>query len=78
MDDCKVNPAIIGTAMGFTALLGYLPDIVIPMFNSFMFNHFGPIAGYNAYFIGSAVLGFIGVVFIAIFMMLVKKNKEVN
>lgn len=78
MDDCKVNPAIIGTAMGFTALLGYLPDIVIPMFNSFMFNHFGPIAGYNAYFIGSAVLGFIGVVFIAIFMMLVKKNKEVT
>ena len=49
MDDCKVNPAIIGTAMGFTALLGYLPDIVIPMFNSFMFNHFGPIAGYNGY-----------------------------
>lgn len=78
MDDCKVNHAIIGTAMGFTALLGYLPDIVIPMFNSFMFNHFGPIAGYNAYFIGSAVLGFIGVVFIAIFMMLVKKNKEVT
>lgn len=78
MDDCRVNPAIIGTAMGFTALLGYLPDIVIPMFNSFMFNHFGPIAGYNAYFIGSAVLGLIGVVFIGIFMVLVKKNKEVK
>ena len=78
MDDCKVNLAIIGTAMGFTALLGYLPDIVIPMFNSFMFNHFGSIAGYNAYFIGSAVLGLIGVVFIGIFMVMTKKDKEVK
>ena len=46
MDDCKVNPTIIGTAMGFTALLGYLPDIVVPVFNSTMFNTFGPTDGY--------------------------------
>ena len=70
-----MNPAIIGTALGFTALLGYLPDIVIPLFNTFMFDHFGPNGGYNAYFIGSAVLGIIGVVLIGIFMKMNKTGK---
>lgn len=74
MDDCAVNPNIIGTALGFTALLGYLPDIVIPIFNTTMFNQYGPNGGYNAYFIGSAILGGIGIVLIAIFMKLIKKN----
>lgn len=76
MDDCKVNPKIIGTTMGFTALLGYLPDIVTPYFNTFMFNHYGPNGGYNAYFVGSAVVGIAGVAFIAVFMKMTKGNKE--
>lgn len=74
MDDCKVNPAIIGTAMGFTALLGYLPDIVVPLFNTACFNTFGPIGGYYAFFVGSAILGVIGVILIAIFIMMIKKR----
>ncbi len=76
MDDCKVNPSIIGTAMGFTALLGYLPDIVTPVFNTFMFDTFGPVDGYNAYFIGSAVIGIIGVILVGIFMALIKKRDK--
>ncbi len=76
MDDCKVNPKIIGTTMGFTALLGYLPDIATLYFNTFMFNHYGPNGGYNAYFVGSAVVGIIGVAFIAVFMKMTKGNKE--
>lgn len=76
MDDCKVNPKIIGTTMGFTALLGYLPDIVTPYFNTFMFNHYGPNGGYNAYFVGSAVVGIASVAFIAVFMKMTKGNKE--
>ena len=76
MDDCKVNPKIIGTTMGFTALLGYLPDIVTPYFNTFMFNHYGPNGGYNAYFFGSAVVCIAGVAFIAVFMKMTKGNKE--
>lgn len=76
MDDCKIDPSIVGTALGFTALLGYLPDIVIPIFNTSMFNTYGPNGGYNAYFIGSAIMGFVGVVFIAIFMKLIKKDAK--
>ncbi len=75
MDDCEVNPNIIGTALGFTALLGYLPDIVIPIFNTVMFDNFGPNGGYNAYFIGSAAMGIVGVVLIAIFMKMTKKTE---
>lgn len=76
MDDCKVNPKIIGTTMGFTALLGYLPDIVTPYFNTWMFNHYGPNGGYNAYFVGSAVVGVVGVALIAVFMKMTKGNRE--
>lgn len=76
MDDCKVNPKIIGTTMGFTALLGYLPDIVTPYFNTWMFNHYGPNGGYNAYFVGSAVVGAVGVALIAVFMKMTKGNRE--
>lgn len=76
MDDCRVNPAIMGTAMGFTALLGYLPDIVIPLFNTAMFNNYGPNGGYNAYFIGSAIMGIVGVGLIAVFMKLIKADKQ--
>lgn len=76
MDSCKVNPEIIGTALGFTALLGYLPDIVIPVMNTYMFDTYGPNAGYNAYFITSAVMGLVGSVFIVVFMYLLKKEAK--
>lgn len=76
MDDCKVNPKIIGTALGFTALLGYLPDIVTPLFNTYMFDTYGAVDGYNAYFIGSAIIGIIGVILVRIFMVIIKKRDE--
>lgn len=78
MDDCRINPNVIGTTMGFTALLGYLPDIVTPYFNTYMFNHYGPNGGYNAYFIGSAVVGIVGVVLIAVFIKITKKKKQIS
>jgi len=51
----------MGTAIGAISLIGYLPDIILPQFNSMLFNTFGGNGGYNAYFISSAVMAVIGI-----------------
>jgi MFS family permease len=77
LGDCKINPAIIGTAIGVISFIGYLPDIILPQFNSFLFTTFGDAGGYNAYFIASAVIGVVGVVLVFVFGSLVKKDVTV-
>ena len=53
--------ARMGTAIGAISLIGYLPDIILPQFNSMLFNTFGDNGGYNAYFLSSAVMAVIGI-----------------
>lgn len=60
-DDGFAN-VTMGTAIGAISLIGYLPDILLPQFNSMLFNTFGANGGYNAYFISSAVLALLGIV----------------
>ncbi len=59
-DDGFAN-ARMGTAIGTISLIGYLPDIILPQFNSMLFNTFGGNGGYNAYFISSAVMAVVGI-----------------
>ncbi|MED1305050.1 MFS transporter [[Bacillus thuringiensis] serovar konkukian] len=74
LGDCKIDDAILGLSIGFISFLGYLPDILIPIVNSWLFNIYGDNGGYNAYFIFSACAGIIGIVITLIFRMSVKKN----
>lgn len=57
----RIEAAMMGTAIGVISFIGYLPDIILPQMNSFLWNTFGPNGGYNAYFIVSGILGLIGV-----------------
>ncbi len=75
LGDYKIDALILGTAIGVISFFGYLPDIILPGFNSMLWNTFGPKGGYNAYFLSSAVLGLIGVVLVFIFGVMVKKDK---
>ncbi|MGB9840419.1 MFS transporter [Thermovenabulum sp.] len=72
--DSKVDNRIVGVAIGLVSLIGYLPDIILPTFNSFLFRVFGDNAGYNAYFISTAIIGFIGIILVTIFDKVVKKE----
>lgn len=74
LGNCKIDNTIVGTAIGTVSLIGYLPDILIPILNTFLFNTFGPNGGYNAYFIVSAILGVVGVVLVMIFVRLSRKD----
>ena len=73
-DDGFAN-ARMGTAIGAISLIGYLPDIILPQFNSFLFNTFGDNGGYNAYFLSSAVMAVAGIVFAVIYCRLNKQER---
>ncbi|MBS7253594.1 MFS transporter [Flavobacterium branchiicola] len=75
LGDSRIDDKIMGTAVGFISLLGYLPDIFIPYFSTLIFNKFGPEGGYNAYFIISAILGIAAICFVTIFKQQTQKNK---
>lgn len=78
LGDYKLDAIILGTAIGAISFIGYLPDIILPEYNSFLWNTFGGNGGYNAYFISSAVLGLIGVVLVFVFGTLVRKDKAAS
>jgi MFS family permease len=71
--ECRINDKIIGITIGIVSFIGYLPDIVLPLFNSFLFTTFGGNGGYNAYFISSAALAGAGIILLCVFGRLTKK-----
>jgi MFS family permease len=75
LGDYKIEAALLGTAIGVISFIGYLPDIILPQYNSFLWATFGGNGGYNAYFISSAVIGLVGVALVFIFGKLVKKDQ---
>ncbi len=76
LGDCKIDNSIVGAAIGFISVLGYLPDILLPIFNNSLFKTFGGNGGYNAYFISSAVFGAIGIVLVVLFTRLTKQASK--
>jgi MFS family permease len=76
LGDLKLDALILGTAIGAVSFIGYMPDIILPEFNSFLWRTFGDMGGFNAYFISSAILGLIGVVLVFVFGRLVKKENK--
>jgi len=68
----------MGTAIGLISFIGYLPDIILPQMNTFLWNTFGDQGGYVSYFIVSAVFGLLGIVIISIYAKLNKKEKALK
>ncbi|PVZ82465.1 MFS transporter [Serratia sp. S1B] len=63
----KIDIAIMGTAIGAVSFIGYLPDIVIPQMNTYLWDVFGNEGGYQAYFLVSAATGLVGAVIAMIY-----------
>lgn len=76
LGDLKLDALIIGTAIGAVSFIGYLPDIILPTYNTFLWTTFGDMGGFNAYFISSAVLGIIGVALVFVFRNIIKKENK--
>jgi len=71
----KIDAAIMGTAIGVISFIGYLPDIVLPQMNSFLWNTFGNEGGYKAYFVVSMVIGLAGAVIAIVYKKLHTADK---
>ncbi len=76
LGEAKIKASILGTAIGVISFIGYSPDILLPQFNSFLWDTFGDNGGYNAYFISSAVIGVIGLVLAFIFGKITMRKQE--
>jgi MFS family permease len=72
----KIEAAMMGTAIGVISFIGYLPDIILPQLNSFLWATFGDKGGYNAYFIISAVLGLLGIAILTVYAKLNRNEKK--
>jgi MFS family permease len=76
LGDDKFDVVTLGSAIGTISLIGYLPDILLPQFNSFLFHVFGDKGGYNAYFLASAGMALIGIVLTAVYGYMCMKEKS--
>lgn len=76
LGDLKLDALILGTAIGAVSFIGYLPDIILPSFNTFLWATFGDMGGFNAYFISSAILGIIGVGLVFVFRNIINKENK--
>ncbi|SDQ15591.1 MFS transporter [Pseudovibrio sp. Tun.PSC04-5.I4] len=72
---CQIDAVMMGTAIGVISFMGYLPDIILPQLNSYLWNVFGATGGYNAYFIVSAGFGVLGGILALVHL---KLNSEVE
>jgi len=69
LGDNGFRNVVLGSAIGVISFIGYMPDILLPQFNTFLFNTFGDTGGYNAYFLSSAGFAVIGIVLAAVYKM---------
>lgn len=74
LDSCKVPTHIVGLAIGFISVVGYLPDIFLPMINAAIAKQYPGILSYQLYFVYIAVCGLLGAVMTFIFKKSVNKK----
>ncbi len=62
LDSCKVPARIKGLAIGVISLIGYSPDIYLPLINAELLELYPGRTGYTIYFLGIAAMGVVGTV----------------
>ena len=62
LDSCKVPARIKGLAIGVISLIGYSPDIYLPLINAKLLELYPGRTGYTIYFLGIAAMGVVGTV----------------
>src|SRR5258708_27224066 len=60
LDRCNIPVETMGLAIGLISVLGYSPDVFLPLINGYLTQHFPAVFGYQLYFgyvAGMAALG---------------------
>ncbi|MCO7514485.1 MFS transporter [Pseudomonas guariconensis] len=62
LDDCQVPLRVTGLAIGIISLVGYSPDVFLPLLNGWIIDRFPGFLGYQIYFSYVVAMGLLGVV----------------
>ncbi|CAD5106965.1 Inner membrane protein YihN [Pseudomonas carbonaria] len=62
LDDCRIPLRVTGLAIGIISLVGYSPDVFLPLINGWIIDRFPGFVGYQIYFSYVVVVGLLGVV----------------
>jgi len=60
LDGCNIPARIKGLAIGVMSLIGYSPDIYLPLLNGLLLERFPGKMGYSLYFGGIVIMGILG------------------
>jgi len=76
LDKCHVPLHVTGLAIGIVSLIGYLPDIFLPLINAAIFKHYPGALGFKLYFGYIATWGLLGTAVAFYFKKIVKEKKD--
>lgn len=62
LDDCQVPLRVTGLAIGIISLVGYSPDVFLPLLNGWITDAFPGFVGYQIYFSYVVAMGLLGVI----------------
>lgn len=60
LESCNISDRTKGLAIGVISLIGYAPDIYLPLINAALLERYPGKTGYAIYFIGLAAMGLVG------------------
>lgn len=78
LDDCKVPQHCSGLAIGLISVLGYLPDVFLPLINGYVTQTFAGARGYQFYFGYIAAMALLGAVAAVILKQRLNRHKETS
>jgi sugar phosphate permease len=67
LDLCPVPRHIIGLAIGLVSFIGYLPDVLLPLYDGYLSRHYPRAQSFQIYFTSVAVCGYLGSVLCIVF-----------
>ncbi len=72
---CNIAPERMGLAIGLVSMLGYTPEIYLPWINTYLTTAYPGPLGFQIYFGGVAVFGFVGAA-LAFWLMRISRDDE--
>ncbi len=67
LDLCPVPRHIIGLAIGLVSFIGYMPDVLLPLYDGFLSRHYPRAQSFQIYFTSVALCGYMGAVLCLVF-----------
>lgn len=78
LEDCKVPQHCAGLAIGLISVLGYAPDVFLPLINGYVTQAFAGARGYQLYFGYIAAMALLGAGAAAILKQRLNRNKALS